>query len=89
MRKEIVKLLDLLFAAGIQTESEVLKLGFGDIRRLGIKNIQQIVLLEQLQQAIRERRLLELLADNSPKTASEYPQNGEAEAGKGAVWDGT
>lgn len=67
MQKDRQKLLDTLFANGYTSEKEILKIGLTEILAMEIK-IPQMFLLDSLQTAIRQQKLLEWVAGQPAQT---------------------
>ncbi len=67
MKKERLRLLDTLFEAGFTTEDAVLKIGLPEVLKMPSKlSFSQLELLDQLQSALREKKLLSWIAGTFP-----------------------
>lgn len=70
MKKENLKLLELLMNAGYTDEKEILSIGLPQVLKLEKKlSFAQMALLTQLQEAIRKNHLLEWMAGLWPEDA--------------------
>lgn len=67
MKKENIRMIELLFAAGYKTEADILKIGLAEILQLGKLTHQQLSTLHDLQRAIQGGKLLPFLAGAWPE----------------------
>ena len=67
MKRENLRLLELLMNAGYTDEKEILSIGLPEVLKMGKLSYAQLMLIDQLQEAIRKRHLLEWIAGLWPE----------------------
>lgn len=76
MVKERIKLLEVLLDSGYESEQAITKIGIAEIVQLQKFSYNQILLLDQLQKAIKAGKLLPYLAGKWPEN---WPPKAKAE----------
>ncbi|GEM_PF-6435638 len=76
MKRENLRLLELLMNAGFTDEKEILSMGLPEILKLGKLSYAQLKLIDQLQDAIRKGHLLEWIAGLWPEESPEESADG-------------
>lgn len=76
MKRENLRLLELLMNAGFTDEKEILSIGLPEILKLGKLSYAQLALIDQLQDAIRKGHLLEWIAGLWPEESPEESADG-------------
>ena len=67
MKRENLRLLELLMNAGFTDEKEILSIGLPEVLKMGKLSYAQLKLIDQLQEAIRKGHLLEWIAGLWPE----------------------
>lgn len=71
MKRENLRLLELLMNAGFTDEKEILSIGLPEILKMGKLSYAQLALIDQLQDAIRHGHLLEWIAGLWPEESAD------------------
>ena len=67
MKRENLRLLELLMNAGFTDEKEILSIGLPEVLKMGKLSYAQLMLIDQLQEAIRKGHLLKWIAGLWPE----------------------